>query len=79
MSAMFEEWLRTAEEPSWDVVVGVLRSRVINETTLASSVETRYCGKPARLKPNRISDKRESDGEFFSRVCMIHIQSVYVG
>ena len=36
-------WLKTATEPSWQDVVGVLKSPVIGEPKLASDIEAKYC------------------------------------
>ena len=36
-------WLKTATEPSWQNVVGVLKSRVVGEPKLASDIEAKYC------------------------------------
>ena len=36
-------WLKTATEPSWQDVVGVLKSPVVGEPKLASDIEAKYC------------------------------------
>ena len=36
-------WLKTATEPSWQDVVGVLKSPVVGEPKLASDIKTKYC------------------------------------
>ena len=36
-------WLKTAKEPSWQDVVGVLKSPVVGEPKLASDIEAKYC------------------------------------
>ena len=36
-------WLKTATEPSWQDVVGVLKSPVVGEPKLASDIESKYC------------------------------------
>ena len=36
-------WLKTATEPSWQDVVGVLKSPVVSEPKLASDIEAKYC------------------------------------
>ena len=36
-------WLKTATEPSWQDVVGVLKSPVVGEPKLASDSEAKYC------------------------------------
>ena len=36
-------WLKTATEPSWQDVVGVLKNPVVGEPKLASYIEAKYC------------------------------------
>ena len=36
-------WLKTAAEPTWQDVVGVLKSRVVGEPKLASDIEAKHC------------------------------------
>ena len=36
-------WLKTAAQPSWQDVVGVLKSPVVGEPKLASNIEAKYC------------------------------------
>ena len=36
-------WLKTAREPTWQDVVGVLKSPVVGEPKLASDIETKHC------------------------------------
>ena len=36
-------WLKTAIEPSWQDIVGVLKSPVVGEPTVASDIEAKYC------------------------------------
>ena len=36
-------WLKTAREPTWQDVVGVLKSRVVGEPKLASDIEAKHC------------------------------------
>ena len=36
-------WLKTATEPSWQDVVGVLKRPVVGEPKLASNIEAKYC------------------------------------
>ena len=36
-------WLKTATEPSWQDVVGVLKRPVVGEPKLASDIEAKYC------------------------------------
>ena len=36
-------WLKTAKKPSWQDVVGVLKSPVVGEPKLASDIEAKYC------------------------------------
>ena len=36
-------WLKTATEHSWQDIVGVLKGRVVDEPSLASDIEDKYC------------------------------------
>ena len=40
---MLKVWLRTAPKPTWQDIVNALRSSVVGESNLATTVEDKYC------------------------------------
>lgn len=40
---MCEKWMKSKKEPSWVDIVDALRSDLVNEQDLASSIELQFC------------------------------------
>ena len=43
---ILREWLKMATERTWPILVQALRSRIVSEMDLASTIETKYCPRP---------------------------------
>ena len=54
-------WLKTATEPTWQDIVGVLKRPVVGEPKLASDIEAEHCT-TAETQPNRALQQAIQDG-----------------
>lgn len=55
---MLKTWLKTSKQPTWQNIVGALKSRVVGEPRLASDIETEYCTTPKASGQTKPEEQR---------------------
>ncbi len=56
---MLREWLRSSSNPTWSIVVKVLRSRVVNHPEIAAMIEDKYI----KSDDSSVQESKDTAGE----------------
>ena len=79
MAAMLEQWLVVSPDPTWEVIIAVLRSPSINERKVAAQLEAKYCTPVQHVteEPNSPTKIETSKGIAISMLfcCTYHLSS----